>query len=67
MIKASSVPTAIIFPERSILRQLAGRFSVEKLLAYFPAFKSQVLIIPFASQLANLSPFTLNLQPVTAP
>lgn len=61
----SSHPTPNVLPERSIEMQFALDLSQSIDKNYDDIFKSHTFTIPFESQLANLSPFTLNLQPFT--
>lgn len=64
-IKPSSQPTPNVLPERSIEIQFALDRSQSNDKNYDDIFKSQTFTIPLESHEANLSPLTLNLQPLT--
>ena len=64
-IKPSSHPTPKVLPDLSMEMQLALDRSQSNDKNYDDIFKSQTFTIPFESHDANLSPFTLNLHPLT--
>lgn len=65
LIKPSSQPTPKVLPERSIEMQFALDRSQSISKNCYDDLKSQIFTTPFESQDANLSPFTLNLHPLT--